>query len=138
MDVYHKVLNKLFETTEGKNSKAVDFKTLVKQLGFTGHYTDILSHLSGEGWIAETPKPDYVTITHWGAAEAKKSAAGPISPNAGAEIKREINRAAAIAREMTTDLENLALSAEKNGFSPVEKKLLELESAIRRIKENLN
>ena len=140
MDVYHKVLNKLYETTEGKNSKAVDFKNLVKQLGFTGHYADIFSHLSGEGWIADTPKADYVTITHWGSAEAKKTAAATLAaPNgeANARIKREINQAAALAGEISAALENLARAAEKSNLPPVEKKMLELQAAVNRIKENL-
>ncbi len=47
MDVYHKVLSKLYQVTDGKDSHAVDLKDLVKSLGFLGSYDDILQQLSG-------------------------------------------------------------------------------------------
>jgi hypothetical protein len=140
LDLYHRVLQNLFEATEGKSSKTVDFKNLVKQLGFHGNYGDIFQRLSGEGWIVESPKADFVSITHWGVAEVKKSASNAAASGAdiNAEAKRETNRASSAAKELTALLEDFARSLDKNGFSPIQKKLDELENAIAQIKKNLN
>lgn len=135
MDVYHKVLHQLCDVTEGKSSKAVDFKNLVKQMGFHGNYADIFQRLSGEGWIAESPKPDFVSITHWGVAEVKKTSSGTGDVNA--EAKREANRAAASSKELTQLLEEFTRKVEKDNFPPIEKKLDELQTAVAQIKKNL-
>jgi hypothetical protein len=138
LDVYHQVLHKLFEVTEGKGSKAVDFKNLVKQLGFTGHYSDILGRLSGEGWIVETPKVDFVCISHWGVAEVKKaSSASGSSGDSNAEIKRDANRALATVKELSISLEEFAGGLSKEDFSNVEKKFSELQNLIGQIKKTL-
>ena len=137
LNVYHKVLQQLCEATEGKSSKAVDFKNLVKQMGFHGNYADIFQRLSGEGWIVESPKPDFVSITHWGVAEAKKSASSAGSSNTNAEIKREANRAAAASKELTTLFEEFAQNVDKDNFPPIEKKFEELQAAVAQIRKNL-
>lgn len=138
LNVYHKVLQKLCEATEGKSSKAVDFKNLVKQMGFHGNYTDIFQRLSGEGWIVESPKPDFVSITHWGVAEVKKSASPPAVVDTNTEAKREANKAASATKELTVLLEEFALNPDKNNFPPVERKFDELQSALAQIRKNLN
>jgi hypothetical protein len=66
MDVYQKVLLKLYQVTVGKNSQSIDLKDLVKSQGFLGSYNDIFKMLNEQGWIAETQKANYVRITHWG------------------------------------------------------------------------
>jgi hypothetical protein len=136
IDVYHKVLHKLYEVTDGKDSKAVNFKDLVKQLGFHGNYADIFERLSRESWIVETAKPDFVRITHWGAAEVKKSSSSETT-DSNAELKRETNRAAAATKELTLLLEDFARSSNKDDFSSVEKKFAELQNLINQIKKNL-
>jgi hypothetical protein len=138
LDVYHKVLQNLFQATEGKSSKAVDFKNLVKQMGFHGNYADIFRRLSGEGWIAESPKPDFVSITHWGVAEVKKAASGTGDGNTNAEAKREANRAASTSKELAELLEEFAGNADNHNFPPIEKKLDELQTLIVQIRKNLN
>jgi hypothetical protein len=138
MDVYHKVLLQLCEATEGKSSKAVDFKNLVKQMGFHGNYLDIFQRLSGEGWIAESPKPDFVSITHWGVAEVKKTSSGVGGNNTNAEARRETNRAATASKELTALLEEFSRNVDRDNFSPIEKKLDELQIAIAQIKKNLS
>lgn len=133
MDVYHKVLHKLCEITEGKNSKAVDFKDLVKKMGFHGNYLAIYKFLSNEGWITESPKADFVFITHWGVAEVKKSSSGA-DGDSKAEIRKETNRALAVAKELSVSLESFAESLDQNDFPPVESKLSELQNIINKIK----
>ena len=41
MDVYHKILVKLYEVTGGRDSKKVDFAELLKKEGFYPSYADI-------------------------------------------------------------------------------------------------
>jgi hypothetical protein len=138
LNVYHKVLQKLCEVTEGKSSKAVDFKNLVKQMGFHGNYADIFQRLSGEGWITETPKPDFVSITHWGVAEVKKATSAVPAAETSSEAKREAGKAAAASRELSGLLENFAQNPEKDKFPPIEKKFDELQNTISQIRKNLN
>jgi hypothetical protein len=136
MDVYHKVLHKLCEVTEGNNSKAVNFMDLVKKLGFHGNYPEIFKMLSGEGWITESPKADFVFITHWGVAEVKKTSSPGGAAGANAELKKDANRALAASRELSTLLEDFIKDAEPENFPPVEKKFAELQIIITRISNN--
>ena len=139
MDVYQKVLHKLYEVTDGKSSKAVDFRGLVKQLGFPGFYADIFEQLSGQGWIVETPKADYVNISHWGVAEVKKLLT-PAEPAAviNPALKAEISKALATTKELSALLENFSRKTGADNFAPVEKKLSELQTSIAQIRTNMD
>lgn len=133
MDVYHKVLHKLCEETKGKNSKTVDFKDLVKKMGFHGNYPAIYKFLSNEGWITESPKADFVFITHWGVAEVKKTSSGA-KDNSKEELKKEANRAVAAAKELSLLFENFVESLDESDFQPIEKKFSELQNTVNKIK----
>jgi reverse gyrase len=136
MDAYQKALHKLYEVTEGKSSKAVDFKSLVKQLGFPSIYPDIFERLSGQGWIIETAKADYVCISHWGVAEVKKTLAPQIvDPNA--ELKARAGKALAASNELSNLLEKFIQNFEKDNLTPVQTKLDELQNIIVQIKKDL-
>jgi phage anti-repressor protein len=108
MDVYHKVLVKLFEETGGSDSKAVDFADLIKKLGFHANYNPIFKELSVQGWIVETSKVDWVKITHWGIMEAKKSLSG--EGGDADELQKDSNRLLAEARELVALLDFLTPS----------------------------
>ena len=73
MNAYQEIIVKLYEATGGKDSKSVDLKDLVKKAGLLGNYPNIYGFLCEEGWVAEDSKQDYVRITQWGCAEAKKA-----------------------------------------------------------------
>lgn len=135
MDVYHKVLNKLYETTGGKDSQTVDLKDLVKGQGFLGNYDDIFQFLSGQGWITETPKLNFVKITHWGVNEAKKS--GDSQPDASQAIKRDAARLVAEAKQFSIMLEQFAADASRENFAQLEKKLSEINVAIGKLKTSI-
>lgn len=135
MDVYHKVLLKLYEVTGGKDSESVDLKDLVKKVGFLGAYPEIFQHLSRQSWITETPRPDTVRITHWGVKEAKKSEASGVDD--GQAIKKEINRVVSDTRELITFLEELANDSSKENIARAEKKLNDINSAIQKLKESV-
>ncbi|MBX7169689.1 MAG: hypothetical protein K1X72_01955 [Pyrinomonadaceae bacterium] len=128
MDAYHEVLVKLLDVTEGKDSRSVDLKDLVKKLGLHGNYSSIYERLNQEGWVAEDRKADFVRITHWGIAEAKKAvqkqgglAEKPTSPNAA--------KCASNAREFAALLDNFANNATKENLTKLENKFSELETS---------
>ena len=135
MDVYHKVLAKLYEVTEGKDSQTIDFKDLVKNAGFLGNYSDVFDVLSSQGWIVEATKPDYVSITHWGVSEMKKSLSG--APDASQAIKKDATRLVNQAKELAITAEEFALDTSKAKFGQVEKAFEELNSAIARLKNTV-
>ncbi|MGC2237273.1 MAG: hypothetical protein WA584_14010 [Pyrinomonadaceae bacterium] len=137
MDVYHKVLIKLYEVTGGKDTQTVDFKELVKAQGFHGNYDEIFQMLNGQGWIVETPKANYVKISHWGVKEAKKSASGDGEADDSQELKKTANRLIKDTKEFVILLEEFASDASKEKFGQVEKKFGELNSSIAALKENV-
>lgn len=138
MNVYHQVLVKLYDETEGKSSKTVNLMNLVKSLGLHGNYADIFEHLNREGWIAESVKADFVVITQEGAREAKKSSN---NPGGGKENRQEIirgsNLAAHLAQELSVLLEAQAKTPESD-FAEASKKMVELQNALAQIKANLS
>ena len=135
MDVYHKVLVKLYETTGGRESETVDLKELVKREGYLPSYPQIKEHLSGQSWITETARVDAVKITHWGVTEAKKSQTG--GGDSSQAAKKEINRTIADTRELMIFLEELANDVSKENISKAEKKLGEIISAIQKLKSSV-
>jgi len=135
MDVYHKVLLKLYQVTGGKDSHAVDLKDLVKNLGFLGSYNDILQMLSGQGWIAETPKLNYVRMTHWGVKEANKSDNG--EPDVGEVAKKDAVKLIAETKQFLIMLEEFSLDASKENFGQIEKKASEINTAIGKLKSSI-
>lgn len=132
MDVYHRVLVKLFEETGGSDSKAIDFADLVKRMKFHANYVNIFKELSVQGWIVETGKVDWVRLTHWGIEEAKKSQAGGAGENQ--ETKKDYNKLLSEARELVAMVESLPSDANKDNLSIVEKKSLQINAIIAEIK----
>jgi hypothetical protein len=138
MDVYHRVLVKLYETTGGKDTETVDLKELVKKEGFLGAYPDIFQHLNRQSWISETARRDAVKITHWGVKEAKKSQTSETSETGGGQdIKKDINRTISETRELIKHLEELSNEPTQENITKAEKKLNEINSAIQKLKENV-
>jgi hypothetical protein len=135
MDVYHKVLVKLFEATGGRDTQTVDLKELVKSEGFLGNYNEIFQLLSGKGWIAETTRADAVKITHWGVKEARKSKSGV--PDNSLAVKREANKMVSSAKELLILLEEFAYDRSMENLKQVEKKIGELNSSIGKLKEDI-
>jgi hypothetical protein len=135
MDTYHKVLLKLYEVTEGKESVTIDFKDFLKSIGYFGSYLDIFDRLNQEGWLVETAKQDFVRITHWGIMEAKKTASAP--PEALQNLTKEANRAKAIANEILENTNNFAKESTKENLAKIEQTISKLNESISIIKANL-
>ncbi len=135
MDVYHRVLARLYEVTGGKESETIDLKELVKKEGYLGSYPQIKEHLSGQSWITETARVDAVKITHWGVKEAKKTQTG--GGDDSQAVKKEINRTISDTRELMIFLEELANEVSKENIARAEKKLGEINSAIQKLKSSV-
>lgn len=135
MDVYHKVLMKIYEVTGGKDNQTFDLKDLVKNLGFLGNYTDISQLLNSKGWIAETRKLDTFKITHWGVKEVKQLQGG--SPFDSPSYTNEVNQLIARAKEFSIELEEFSLDASKEKMPAIEKKLAELNHLVDKIKQKI-
>ncbi len=138
MDVYQKVLVKLYEVTGGKDSQTVDLKELVKGLGFLGNYPDIFKQLSRQGWIAETRRSDVVSITHWGIKEAKK--AGVSSGGESESLKiisRETERLKSDTKQFSIMLDEFSADKTKENFQSLENVFGQLADAVSKIKANV-
>lgn len=129
MDIYQQVIVKLYEITGGRESLAVDLKDLVKKLGFYGHYSSIFERLSQEGWVAEDRKADFVKITHWGIAAAKK--AQPAGDEGKAEKATSANAAICenLAKEFAALIGNFAKDASEENLKKAQIKFTDLETA---------
>lgn len=133
LDLYHKVLKKLFEATEGKQSQIVDLKDLVKTQGFLGSYPDIFQFLSIQGWIMETSKADYVKITHWGVKEAKKTQSD--LPDAPQELKKESERLVKTIKDFLITAEEFADENTEDNLKYLDNKIDEIKSSINKLKD---
>jgi hypothetical protein len=135
MDVYHKVLLNLYNVTDGKDSLSVDLKELVKNQGFLGNYGDIFQMLSGQGWIAETPKANYVKITHWGVKEIKKTSND--QPLAAHVAKKEATQLVSDVKLLIIMIEEFASNTSVENLAQVEKKLSQINAAIGNLKTSI-
>ena len=135
MDVYHKILAKIYEVTGGKTSESVDLKDLVKEAGFFPSYSDIHSQMNRSGWISDTGRGSEVKITHWGIKEARKIAGGGGQDDRqkmklAKKLHEEIKELSVMAEELSSKPDQDNLKLVENGFSKVEKCLGDLKSVI--------
>ena len=135
MDVYQKILLKIYQVTGGKDSQLVDLKDLVKSLGFLGNYNDIFQKLNEQGWIAETPKLNYVKITHWGVKEANKSGSSQ-KPDTAPVNKNEVARLLGEAKQFLILLEEFASDPSDANLEQVQRKINDINSTIKQLKTN--
>jgi len=135
MDVYHKVLAKLYELSGGRESVDLDLSDITKQLGYFPSRENIANQLMQEGWVTETSRKYVVRITHWGIGEAKKSAANPES-DAGS-VAKNATRLAAAARELLVAAEIFSDKPEKDKLAIVEKHSSELAEIIKTLRSEL-
>ena len=133
MNVYQKVLVKLYEETGGRDTKAIYLKDVVKGLGFLPSYEDIFTQMSRDGWITETSRSNEVNITPWGVREAKKVQKG------GGDNSREIGRASnkikSESKELMVLAEELAEKATKERLTAVQNKLAIVADAAKDLKD---
>ena len=135
MDVYHKILTRIYEVTGGKDTVEVDLNDLLKQEGFYSNIDNISQHLTTESWVAETPRPRVVKITHWGAAEAKRVLTN--TPDVKRELSKDANRLLGEGRELLIMLEEFAADPGGPKFDAIQKKFDALAPILTRIKDKV-
>jgi hypothetical protein len=138
MDPYHQVLVELYKETNGRETKQIDFIALHKKIGFYANYRDICTRLNREGWISDAPTKDFVSITHWGVAEAKKSIKAENNPEASNEVlKNEAQKAFVCAKEFSKMMEFFVDDVSAQTLSTAKIKLDEISEILAQIKSKL-
>ncbi len=135
MDVYHRVLTKVFEETGGRETVEVDLVDLLKREGFFPSLESIDSTLKSEGWATVGSTATKIRITHWGVAEAKRVLSD--KPDTGQVIAKESARLLSDARELVIMLEEFAAGPDKKKLGTLEKRAADIANAVERLKMNL-
>jgi hypothetical protein len=135
MDVFHKVLTRIYELTGGRETQDVDFVELLKAEGFYPSRDSIKNHLNTEGWITDSGRPDCVRITHWGMAEAKKALANPDASEGG--LDRHTTRLLSAARDFSIEVGEFVAKPSAKTMKPVEDRISEMNHLLSKIKDQL-
>lgn len=135
MDVYHKVLTRIFESADGKETVKVDMIDILKKEGFYSNIDNIAQHLQVEGWVTATERQHTVKLTHWGVAEAKRVLSD--SPDKVNELEKESTRAINEARQLLIMLEEFAAAPSKDKMTNLEKQVSQINGRVGRMKSNL-
>lgn len=132
MDVFHKVLARIYEISGGRETQEVDFIELLKKEGFYANRDSIKDQMSTEGWITDAARPGYVRITHWGMAEAKKSSKGGDKQDNG--VAQQIEKLKNAAHGLTVSIDELGKNATAKSLKTVENHLIEMNGVVSEIK----
>jgi hypothetical protein len=135
MDVYHRILGKIYEITDGKQTESVDLLELVKQEGFLPSYEDISRQLNRSGWISDSGRGNKVKITHWGVKEAKKASAGTV--DSGREVRKLATRLQEEIKELLVMAEELASDVTESKLKLVEKQMGSVAKVAEELKANI-
>lgn len=135
MDVYHKILVRIYELTDGKDSVDVDMSDLLKREGFYPSIDSITQHLLDESWITESKHKNVIRMTHWGAAEAKRVVAD--LPDRKQLVEKDAARLLSESKEFVIMLEEFAASPDGDKLSTIEKRHADLTPLIKRIAQNI-
>ena len=132
MNVYQKVLTKIYDVTGGKDSIDVDLVDLTKREGFYSNIDNISKQLQDEGWITEGSKINIIRLTHWGATEAKRVISA--SPDKVNELSKEANRLVGDGKELSIMIEEFAGGPDAAKLDRIQGRISEMSERCRRIK----
>ena len=135
MDVFHKVLARIYEISGGRETQEVDFIELLKKEGFYANRDNIKDQMSTEGWITDAARPGYVRITHWGMAEAKKSGEGGRKEENG--VEQQIEKLKTLAQRLTLSIDELGKNTNAKSLKTVEQHLSETNGIVTEIKSKI-
>ena len=135
MNVFHKVLVKIYEITGGKDSVEVDLVDLLKKEGFFPSIDSIYGQLQDESWITVAGRQHVVKITHWGTQEAKRVLSS--SPKSVDEVAKGANRLLNEGRELIALLEGFVENRDAGSLDKVDKRLAELNQHSKEIRTHL-
>jgi hypothetical protein len=116
MDVYHKVLTRVFKDSGGKETVKVDMGEILKQEGFFASRDEIGARMIEEGWITEADAKYLVYLTHWGVAEAKKTLKNV--PDNSRALERDSKQLISTAKEFVVMSEEFAASRPNRDYRP--------------------
>ncbi|MGH9947599.1 MAG: hypothetical protein ACRD6X_10385 [Pyrinomonadaceae bacterium] len=136
MDVFHKVLSRIYKDSGGKATVKVDMGEILKEEGFFPSGEQISSHMVKEGWITEADKKFVVFITHWGVAEAKKASTN--KPDNTRAMEKDSKLFISGAKQLSVMAEEFDGEPSKSGLKLMEKQYAELGSLLGKIKESLD
>lgn len=135
MNVYQKVLVKIFEISGGKDSADVDLIDLTKKEGFYSNIDAISRQLQDEGWITEVGRQHNVRITHWGGMEAKRLLSD--SPDKKLEVDKAANSLLSDTRELVLMLEELVSKPTSENLDHIEARIDQLRSRAGAVRKHL-
>ncbi|HMJ08056.1 MAG TPA: hypothetical protein VK468_03570 [Pyrinomonadaceae bacterium] len=134
MDVFHKVLLKVFEISGGRENADVDLTDLLKREGFYPSIESISEHLNSEGWVTRTEREYVVRITHWGVSEAKRTLSD--TPDTNAIVQKDASRLLSASRELVIMIEEFSSEPSAAKFKVVEKRFADLNVIVSKIAGN--
>jgi len=135
MDVFHKVLARIYEISGDRETQEVDLIELLKKEGFYANRDSIKDQMSTEGWITDAARPGYVRITHWGMAEAKKASRGGDKQENG--VAQQVEKLKTVARELAISIDELGKNATAKSLKSVEQRLTDINSMVAEIKSKI-
>lgn len=135
MNVFHKVLTKIYEVTGGKENDDVDLAELLKKEGFYSNIDNISKQLQDEGWVTETARKNTIRITHWGNTEAKRVLSD--SPDKVTELDKDSNRLLGQGKALLIMLEEFAAAPDAKKLDNIDKQVSEMAERTKRIRSFL-
>ena len=132
MDVYHKVLSRIYELSGGRETEDVDLVELTRADGFFSNIENIRTQLSTEGWVTDSPRKGNVRITHWGIAEAKRALRAETGSKEPAE--RQASRLLADAKAFVIEIEEFAADPGAKHLTVLEKRLAAISETMNRVR----
>ena len=135
MNVFHKVLVKIFEITGGRDNVEVDLVEILKKEGFFPSIDSISRQLLDESWITEGSRKNIYKITHWGVAESKRVMSN--APDKVSEVEKDSTRLLTEARGLIIMLEEFASKPDSKKFDRIEKQISELSERSKAIRQHL-
>lgn len=136
MNVFHKVLVKIYEITGGKDNVDVDLTDLLKKEGFYSNIESISGQLQDEGWVSETSRKHVVRITHWGTTEAKRVLSGKPAAS-GDEVGKDAKVFVNEAKQLVSLMEEFASKPDAKNLDAVDKGLSRLADHAKAIRSRI-
>ena len=135
MDVFHKVLARIYEISGGRETQEVDLIELLKKEGFYANRDNIKDQMSTEGWITDAARPGYVRITHWGMAEAKKGNRG--GSKQANDLEQKVEKLRNAVHKLTVSVDELSKNTNAKSLKAVEQNITETNGIITELKSEV-
>lgn len=132
MNVFHKVLTKIYDITGGKEKADVDLIDLLKKEGFYSNIDNISKQLIDEGWVTESTRKYTVRITHWGNTEAKRVLSD--APDKATELDKDSTRFLGQGKALVIMLEEFAAGPDAKKLDNIDKQVAEMAERSKRIR----